>query len=196
MELAPTRLDAHLRAGLLSPELLGNFAKVDCFLQAFLVREDDAIPIEPVWMDDLFRLGGRHVTMWYERQDPDEEFRWTSIANVLLDVAREFEAKEATDFASVFDFKIFGSRAVFNAPKAHPDVADIKLQEFDVLTDYDRQQWHYGRLDYVNHWDAYYIMNPSTKDELTILLKRPTAEFAAFRLKRGRITFEAKADDE
>ncbi|KAH7695222.1 hypothetical protein AAVH_37723, partial [Aphelenchoides avenae] len=31
MELAPTVLDAHLRDGFLSPELLGNFAKVDCY---------------------------------------------------------------------------------------------------------------------------------------------------------------------
>ncbi|KAH7719723.1 hypothetical protein AAVH_12840 [Aphelenchoides avenae] len=193
VELAPTVLDSHLRDGFLSPERLGNFAKVDCYAQAFLEHEHGIIPIEPAWTDDLFHLGDRHVTMWYERRDPDEEFQWSSIANVLLDVATQFEARDTNDFASTFDFKIFRSGATFNAPKAHPDVADVELHDFHRLHD---ESCPYGGVDFVNHWDAYYVQNSATKDELTILLKRPTEDFAAFRLKRGRMTFEAKANNE
>ncbi|KAH7720687.1 hypothetical protein AAVH_11894 [Aphelenchoides avenae] len=179
---------AHLGQGFLHPERLGTIEKVECYLDTSgePVPQNGFFLIESAWMDALFQLGNRHVMMWYGVQ-PDDDFQMSSVADVLKNVAEQFEARGTSDFASTFDFILHIRRpagAAITAPKVYPDVAAVELHGFYADEDF-----------YDKVWDAYYIRDSSTKAELTILLKRATDDedsLLAFRLKRGRMVFEAR----
>ncbi|KAH7713047.1 hypothetical protein AAVH_19604 [Aphelenchoides avenae] len=195
MRVELEQLDAHLRQGLLRPERLGIITSV--FIEPHMPvwqsatalepePEGDNFATEPVWMDDLFRLGDRYVSMEYDLSVQTSDFRRSSVPNILLSVAKKFAAADDTSaFVKIFDVLICNSGLEIRVPKVHPDVAKIELR-FRLPTNTEEPRY----------FDAYYISNPSTKDELTMFLKRPKEndfDIGAFRLQRGRVTFEAKA---
>ncbi|KAH7713046.1 hypothetical protein AAVH_19603 [Aphelenchoides avenae] len=198
INLGASQLEAHLRQGFLDPERLGTITSV--FINPHMPNwqlakalepepEDGIVSIEPAWVDDLFLLGDRYVRMEYDLEYMTSDFRRSSVPNVLLDVAKKFSAADDTsDFVRKFDVLVCNSGVEIRAPKERPDVGKDELRLIVPYRSRDEPRW-----------DAYYISNSSTNDDLTILLKQPRQgdyDIAAFRLQRGRAAFEADANGE